>query len=117
MSRTFPLRTLGLLLLGGSLLATRPSGAQQVVQRLLPGPSQRQTLQTRHFTISFDPTRLSREQAEEAGQLAEKGWDHCAVRFGTTAPESIRLDLSPNFTGATGFAVLGDPRGRTPQAR
>lgn len=77
------------------------------VQQLQQDAGPRATAKTEHFEISYNPQRLSAEQAAEAGRLAEGGWKRCETLF-LGKPASItriRLNLTPNFQGATGFAA------------
>ena len=86
------------------------------VQRLERTPEgSTATLSSEHFEVVYSPLRLTAAQAEEARRLAEQGWVHCEKLFGTAPEGKIRLDLTPNFWGATGFARPGDPKSRNPK--
>ena len=94
----------------------KPAPAALRVQRLETAPTATTaTLSSEHFEVVYNPQRLSEAQAEEARRLAEAGWAHCAKLFGTTPEGKIRLDLTPRFWGATGFARPGDPKSRDPK--
>jgi hypothetical protein len=101
--------------------AQRPTPARpaRLVQRLEPmrRGAPVQTLDSEHFDVVYDPNRLTTAQAEEARALAEKGWEHCAKRFGTEPAGKIRLDLTPAFVGATGFAAPVNPESRRPRSQ
>lgn len=112
---------LGAALLGTHAAAGQPTPTPQLrVQRLTPRSGDTATLRSEHFVIQYDPARLTAEQVEEAQTVAEAGWRHCVGRFGIEGPAQIVLDLSPDFLGATGFAVPAEtnPRGgRRQEAR
>jgi hypothetical protein len=62
-------------------------------------------LESDHFTVSYDPDRLTAETARGALAAAERGYEHCREVFGHEPPGRILCDLTPRFTGATGYAV------------
>jgi hypothetical protein len=68
-------------------------------------PAQR--LQSEHFVIQYDPDRLEAARAMAMRDLAERGFAHCLRVFGKEPPTPITCDLTPDFAGATGFAVPG----------
>jgi hypothetical protein len=105
---------------GGARLATarEPARAAVRVQRLQPIPVGRSsTLDSEHFEIVYDTRRLSPDGAEEARRVAEAGWARCEKLFGSAPEGKLRLDLTPNFYGATGFAKPGDPKARDADER
>src|SRR5207302_1867798 len=59
--------------------------------------------------------QLKPAQVEEARDLAEAAWQKCRRLFDSEPRQKIRLDLSPDFTGATGFARPGDPKSSDPR--
>ncbi len=69
-------------------------------------------LETAHFRVEWDPRVLGRERAEAAGRIAEAGWARCERVFGSSAAPGarVRLDLTPDFEGATGFARPANPK-------
>jgi hypothetical protein len=97
------------------LLASRPAKPVQKLDADASG--QTAELASEHFEIVYDPQRVSAGQAEEARKVAEQGWEKCERLFGTTPEGKLKLDLSPNFYGATGFARPGDPKARDPNQR
>jgi hypothetical protein len=82
------------LLVAALLGAGSPAGA---------APAQR--LQSEHFVIHYDPDRLDAATAATARDAAERGYAHCLRVFGTEPRTPIECDLTPDFLGATGFAV------------
>jgi hypothetical protein len=62
-------------------------------------------LQSDHFVIRYDPDRLDATAAAAARDAAERGYAHCVQVFGTEPATPIDCDLTPDFLGATGFAV------------
>lgn len=117
----------------GCLLAIRPVGAEpprplpfslaeapriRIVQRLDPRPEGPvEELQTEHFEIRYRPAALSRAKAEEAARIAEAAWVRCRERFGEAPAGKLRLDLTPAFIGATGYALRPNPRARQDAGR
>lgn len=88
----------------------QPFAAPGPAQRLRPNPrASRATLDSAHFVVLYDPARVTPADAEQARLLAEKGWERCRVLFGEEPSGKVRLDLSPDFVGATGFAVPPRP--------
>jgi hypothetical protein len=83
-----------LLLLAALALAGGAAGA---------APARR--LQTEHFVIQYDPDRLDAATAATAREAVERGYAHCLQVFGTEPRTPIQCDLTPDFMGATGFAV------------
>src|SRR4051794_7097777 len=72
----------------------------------LPASAARpQRLESDHFTVSYDPDRLTAETARGALTAAERGYEHCREVFGHEPSGRILCDLTPDFSGATGFAV------------
>jgi hypothetical protein len=88
-----------------------PASSVLPVQRLQRDTGPRATLTTEHFDISYNSERLNAAQATAAGKIAEAGWKRCEELF-LGKPEflkgRIRLNLTPNFLGATGFATPPD---------
>jgi hypothetical protein len=82
---------------------------------LLPQTARAAELESPHFRIEYNSELLSREKAEEARGLAERGWEKCAHLFGSSPAHKIRLNLTPDFTGATGFARPGDLKSADPR--
>ncbi|HEU4754919.1 MAG TPA: hypothetical protein VFU47_17560 [Armatimonadota bacterium] len=74
------------------------------------------SLESDHFHIVFDPARLTPADVGRARDQAETAWSKCARLFGQEPSAKLRLDLTPDFVGATGFAMLGNEDGR-PGAR
>jgi hypothetical protein len=109
------------LLVSGTLAlaAAAPAPAQQRPDRVpAPGATRNgTTLESEHFRVVYDPARLAAAHAEEARSLAEAAWVKCARLFKHEPARGIRLDLTPNFTGATGFAIPVPPNNRDPNAR
>lgn len=104
-----------LAILVGSCASGAPATAGPV-QRLRPTPrSAASTLDSAHFLVLYDPARVSRVEAEVARGLAEKGWERCRALFGDEPGGKLRLDLTPDFVGATGFAI--PPRAGSRDAR
>jgi hypothetical protein len=101
----------------GSAADLPPIAREVPAQRLNSprGPVER--FNSDHFEVSYDPQKLTRQQAEEAREHAERAWAHCAKLFQRTLPGRIRLDLTPDFAGATGFANPGEPDSRDPEKR
>jgi hypothetical protein len=64
-----------------------------------------QRLQSEHFVIQYDPDRLDASTAAAMRDAAERGYAHCLRAFGKEPPTPITCDLTPEFAGATGFAV------------
>lgn len=92
-------------------------GVARPVQRLQPSaPGPTVSLKSEHFDLVYNPERLSSEQAEQARTLAERGWEHCEKVFGKTVDRRIKMDLTPDFVGATGFAQPLDARSTAPNA-
>jgi hypothetical protein len=85
------------------LLRPAPAGAQG-----------RAEIESAHFSIHYDPGLLTAERAEEARDLAERAWEKCARVFGSAPAHKIRLELTVEFAGATGFARPGDLRSPQP---
>jgi hypothetical protein len=75
------------------------------------------TLRSEHFIVVYDGRRLLSARAVEARDFAEQGWRECRPRFGEAPPGLIRLDLTPNFRGATGFARPANPTARREEDR
>jgi hypothetical protein len=94
-----------------------PELADQVPAPRNASPASTATLETQHFEVAYDPARVTREEAEEAARHAEAAWERCAALFGTALKGRLRLDLTPSFAGATGFAKPGDPDARDPARR
>lgn len=109
----------GLLVL--ALLAVSPAvraGAERVVpaparvaviQRLGPAAPGVERLTSEHFDLQYDPERLTKEQVGEAQRLAEAAFVHNHALFGSAPDYRLRIDLTPDFQGATGFFKPGDP--------
>lgn len=74
--------------------------------------AQREQFETAHFRVEWDAQVLGRERAEAAGRIAEAGWVRCERIFGSSAAPGapVRLDLTPDFEGATGFARPANPK-------
>lgn len=64
-----------------------------------------QRLESEHFALSYDPERVTSETARGALTAAERGYEHCRGVFGHEPSGRILCDLTPRFTGATGYAV------------
>lgn len=75
-------------------------------------------LESPHFTLSYDATKLTPAQVKEAQRLAEAGWSRCAELFKVEAnpsvfgtqemPMAVRkidIDLSPSYIGSTAYMV------------
>jgi len=106
------------VLLTGSLLASIATPTVGQAQRLGGRrTSSEARLESTHFDIVYDPRVLGAEQAEEARALAEKGWERCTMLFGAAPGYRLRLDLTPDFAGATGFARPGDPKSKDERRR
>src|SRR5581483_3618297 len=69
------------------------------------GAAPAQRLQSEHFAIHYDPDRLDSTAATAARDAAERGYAHCLQVFGKEPRTPIECDLTPDFLGATGFAV------------
>jgi hypothetical protein len=108
-------------LLALALLAALPAvraGAARVApvparlaffQRLGPAAPGVARLVSEHFDLQYDPERLTKEQAGEAQRLAEAAFAHNQKLFGTAPDYRLKIDLTPDFQGATGFFKPGDP--------
>jgi hypothetical protein len=112
---------LTLALFGGGAAVAHPALVGDGIllsQRLRPGTPARETTRTTdRFDVVYDPARLTGEQVDEAVRLAEAGWAQCLQRFGEAPEGRVRLLLTPDFTGATGFARgAGTRRGQQGQA-
>lgn len=106
---------LALLLTGGGSLALASPHSFAVVpaQRFRDTASQRQgRLRSDHFELVYDPAKLKEADAQAARGLAEAAWKRCEQLFGASAAPGgrVRLDLTPEFQGATGFARHADPK-------
>src|SRR6185503_3439035 len=82
---------------------------------LLPLPAGAAELETAHFRIEYNAELLPREKVEEARELSERAWEKCARLFGPVPAHKIRMNLTPDFSGATGFARPGDLRSPDPR--
>ena len=106
--RRFATASLTLLIVGALAAgAAAPSRAQDRPDRV-PRPAAGiggATLESEHFHIVYNPARVTPAQAEEARSVAEGAWTKCSRLFKGEPGRSIRLDLTPDFTGATGFAI------------
>ncbi len=97
---------------------TRPARAALLpVQRLQRDPGPAEKLESAHFSITYNPRRMSASAAEAARAQAEAAWDHCRDRFGSEPAGKIHLELTPRFVGATGFASFERPRERGEKPR
>jgi hypothetical protein len=65
-----------------------------------------------HFTIGYDPARLTEADVRRAMAEAVRGYEHCLKVFGRGPSGRIACDLTPRFLGATGFA---SPDARRPR--
>src|SRR4051812_8175426 len=77
---------------------------------IVAAPAER--LQSAHFVVRYDPDRLSATAAAAARDAAEQGYARCARLFPSEPPTPVECDLTPNFAGATGFAL---PDARRPR--
>lgn len=120
-------RTLhGWLITAGVLMAltlapsagqTAPRTAITPIQRLGPAPRNVTTLPSEHFDLQYDPSRLTEEQAKEARSLSESAWTRNRELFGTVPDHRLKIDLTPDFQGATGFFKPGDPMAKDANRR
>ncbi|MGV3724525.1 MAG: hypothetical protein ACO1SX_26825 [Actinomycetota bacterium] len=119
-SYTRPLRIGSLLLLAvagvglpvaAQQVASRPSAT--LAQRLGPAKSSAR-LSTEHFDLVYAPDRVTEAEAKEAARISEAAWSRCRVVFGAAPDHRLRIDLTPDFTGATGFFRPGDPKAKEP---
>jgi hypothetical protein len=69
------------------------------------GAAPARQLQSEHFIIRYDPDRLDAATVAAARDAAERGYAHCLQVFGTEPRTPIECDLTPDFLGATGFAM------------
>lgn len=94
-----------------------PGETARTVQRLerSSGPAER--IESRNFEITYNPSLLPASRASEAAALAERAYSRCMELFGTRPSRRIRLDLTPRFRGATGFASPEDPQVPSPRGQ
>jgi hypothetical protein len=92
--------------------AAGPAGALPA-QRLGPTRSGAR-LSTEHFDLVYASDRLSEREAKEAARISESAWARCREQFGAAPDHRLRIDLTPDFTGATGFFRPGDPKAKEP---
>lgn len=120
-----PLIALGSLLAAtlwcaqGAPLQANPEvpASSELVQRLGPAPRNPAKLTSEHFDLQYDSERLSEEQAKEARGFAESAWAHNRELFGSAPDYRLKIDLTPDFQGATGFFRPGDPAAKDPNRR
>lgn len=122
-------RTLGTGLLALGLLAALPPLLARsaelsatrtqltLVQRLGPTPAGVTRQVSEHFDLQYDPERLTQAQAAEAQRLAESAFARCKELFGSAPDYRLKIDLTPDFQGATGFFKPGDPAAKDPDRR
>jgi len=100
----------------GLPVAARNAAAQSrvaPVQRLEAGKSTAK-LASEHFDFVYAPDRVNEAQAREAARVSEAAWVRCRELFGGAPDYRLRIDLTPEFTGATGFFRPGDPKAKDP---
>jgi hypothetical protein len=85
-----------------------PASRVLLVQRLRASRGESVTLDSEHFAIAYDPKRLSDDEARNARRFAEEGWARCERLFSVSPKGKLKLDLTPDFFGATGFARPGE---------
>jgi len=113
---------LTLILVGGLLVSpgagvAAPRAGATPAQRLGPTPRNIATLASDHFDLQYDPARLTEEQAQEAKRVSESAWTRNRELFGTAPDHRLKIDLTPDFQGATGFFKPGDPAAKEPNRR
>jgi len=102
----------------GTVHAAQQSHAGiHLAQRLGPAPREVKSLASEHFDLQYDPARLSEEQATDARRLAESAWTWNRQLFGSAPDHRLKIDLTPDFQGATGFFKPGDPTAKQPDRR
>lgn len=94
-----------------------PFSGTHLAQRLGPAPRNVDTLTSEHFDLQYDPGRLSEEQAKTARSLSESAWTRNRDLFGAAPDHRLKIDLTPDFQGATGFFKPGDPAAKDPNRR
>lgn len=118
-SRTHP--RLGAVLLAALVGAGVPVAALRaaspprasLAQRLGPANGSAK-LPTDHFDLVYASDRVSEAEAKEAARISEAAWSRCRELFGAAPDHRLRIDLTPDFTGATGFFRPGDPKAKEP---
>ena len=97
--------------IGAQAAAARP------VQYL--GPSERgmARLETEHFELVYSPRKVTAAEAGDAERLAEAAWTRCNRLMSAPPAPHLRIDLTPNFLGATGFYRPGNSSSRDPNQR
>jgi hypothetical protein len=95
-------RFYGILALGILLACAASAALASVAER-----------STDHFRFLYDPDRLTKDQAIEAGEIAEKAFADVSKRFPNVKYDNrIVIRLDAHFRGATGYAAPGGISGK-----
>lgn len=100
----YPLRFRFLLLLALFLVPGAPARAEEPVE-----------LTSEHLRVRYEPSAVTREQAEQARAAGERAWERCTTVFPAAPAHRVVLNLTPDFEGATAYARPGDLKSTDPK--